>query len=136
MLNQQYVTGIPTILYGTMTFSQTGGKTKDMATPREIFERMERKIRERTDEFSKVGGVYKFVLRGPDGGTWVVDLRKETFGIRESDEEAQCKVALSSVDFVRIATGELSAESAFMRGKLKLFGDLGLAMKLGKLFGK
>jgi len=107
-----------------------------MVTPKEIFEKMEKKIRERTDEFSKVGGVYKFVLKGPDNGTWVVDLRKDTFGVRESDEEAQCKVALSSVDFVKIVTGELSAESAFMRGKLKLFGDLGLAMKLGKLFSK
>ncbi len=76
------------------------------------------------------------MLNGVDGGVWVVDLRKDSFGVRESDEDAQCRVTVSSEDFVKIATGKLKAESAFMRGKLKLIGDLGLAMKLGKLFSK
>jgi sterol carrier protein 2 len=107
-----------------------------MPTPKEIFARLEQKILERAGELSKIGGIYKFVLNGVDGGTWVVDLRKDSFGVRESDEEAQCKVAVSSQDFVQIATGKLKPESAFMRGKLKLVGDLALAMKLGKLFAK
>jgi putative sterol carrier protein len=111
-------------------------KSMDMITPKEIFAKLERKILERAGEFSQIGGIYKFVLNGVDGGTWVVDLRKDSFGVRESDEEAQCKVTISSQAFVQIATGKLKAESAFMRGKLKLIGDLGLAMKLGKLFAK
>ncbi len=65
-----------------------------------------------------------------------MDLRKDTLGVWEGDDEAQCTVTLSDEDFIKIATGQLGAESAFMRGKLKLFGDMGLAMKLGKLFGK
>jgi putative sterol carrier protein len=105
-----------------------------MATPKDIFAKMQNKITEKSDEFSKINAVYKFVLNGPDGGTWIVDLRKTTFGIREADEEAHCTITLSANDFVNIATGQLGAESAFMRGKLKLFGNMGLAMKLGKLF--
>jgi len=108
----------------------------DRITAKEIFAKLEKKITERANEFSQIGGTYKFVLNGAEGGTWVVDLRKDSFGVRESDEEAQCRVTISSEDFVKIATGKLKAESAFMRGKLKLIGDLGLAMKLGKLFSK
>jgi putative sterol carrier protein len=107
-----------------------------MDTPKDVFDKMERKIRERIDEFLKLGGVYKFVLNGRDGGTWIVDLRKDSFGVRESEEEAQCGVTISSEDFIKIAAGKLKAESAFMTGKIKFSGDLGLAMKLGKLFSK
>jgi putative sterol carrier protein len=107
-----------------------------MATPKEIFAKIEERIRAKPDESSRINAVYKFVLKGPNGGTWIVDLRKDTLGVREADDEAQCTVILSDEDFIKIATGQLGAESAFMRGKLKLFGDMGLAMKLGKLFGK
>jgi putative sterol carrier protein len=111
-------------------------QTKKMATPKEIFAKMEDRIRAKPDESSQINAVYKFVLNGPNGGTWVVDLRKDTLGVRENDGEAQCTITLSDENFVKVATGQIRAESAFMTGKLRLSGDMGLAMKLGKLFGK
>jgi putative sterol carrier protein len=39
-----------------------------------------------------------------------------------------------SSDYVKIFTGELDGMAAFMQGKLKLAGDLNLAMKLTQMF--
>jgi putative sterol carrier protein len=108
-----------------------------MATPKEIFAKIEKKISTKPDESSQINAVYKFILNGPDGGTWIVDLRKDTLGVRENDDgEAQCTIIISDENFVKIATKQMRAEAALMTGKLKFFGDMGVAMKLGKLFGK
>ncbi|MER3445368.1 MAG: sterol-binding protein [Candidatus Dadabacteria bacterium] len=105
-----------------------------MATPKEIFAKIERKISAKPDESSQINAVYKFVLNGPNGGTWIVDLRKGTLGVRENDSEAHCTITVSDENFVKIATKQMRADVAFMTGKLKLSGDMGVAMKLGKLF--
>ena len=39
-----------------------------------------------------------------------------------------------SSDYVKIFTGEIDGMQAFMQGKLKLAGDLNLAMKLTQMF--
>ncbi len=39
-----------------------------------------------------------------------------------------------SDDYVKIFTGELDGMQAFMQGKIKLAGDLNLAMKLMQMF--
>jgi len=103
---------------------------------KDFFPPLQKKIVEKSDEFSQIAAVYKFVLNGPNGGTWIVDLRKDTLGVREDNSEAKCTVSMSDENFVKLVTGELKAETAFMTGKLKLYGDMGLAIKLGKLFGK
>jgi putative sterol carrier protein len=37
---------------------------------------------------------------------------------------------MADTDFVDLATGKLDGTAAFMSGKLKIKGDMGLAMKL------
>jgi putative sterol carrier protein len=39
-----------------------------------------------------------------------------------------------SNDYVKIITGEMDGMQAFMQGKIKLGGDLNLAMKLMQMF--
>jgi len=107
-----------------------------MATTREIFEKVERKIKERSSELSDVRAVYKFELKGPDGGIWIVDLREETLGVRETQEDAQCTIKAKDVHFVDMFTGKLRPESALLTGKVKMSGDIGLAMKLGQILRK
>lgn len=102
-------------------------------TTREIFAKVERKLKERSAEFTELGAVYKFILKGPDGGTWIVDLRQESFGVREAEEEAQCTFKASDKNFISLVTGKIRPESALLTGKVKLAGDIGLAMKFGEL---
>ena len=43
-------------------------------------------------------------------------------------------ITADSEDYVKIFTGELDGMQAFMKGKIKLAGDLNLAMKLTQMF--
>lgn len=105
----------------------------ELSKPREIFEKVDRKIKENPEEYTELGAVYKFVLDGPDGGTWIIDLRKDTAGVREGDEEANCTFETQDVHFIELFNGSLPPENAFISGKLKLSGDVLLAVKFGEL---
>ena len=43
-------------------------------------------------------------------------------------------VSMAACDFVDMTEGRLDGMSAFMSGKLRVGGDMGLAMKLQNLF--
>jgi len=104
-----------------------------MPTPKEIFEKMEERMRERAQDAKEVNAVYKFVLSGSQGGTWIVDMREDTLGVREGDEEADCTINMSDENFVKLVSGKLNPQMALVMGRIKISGDMGLAMKLGKV---
>lgn len=80
----------------------------------------------------KVQAIYQFKIDGDEGGDWVVNLVKNE--VREGeDAEAKCTVTVASEDFIKVINGALNAQMAFMSGKLKIGGDLSLAMKLGEI---
>ena len=70
------------------------------------------------------GGTAKFVITG-EGGV-IVDSK----GARISDDPADVTLTASADTFQDIMSGDLNPTSAFMTGKLKVDGDMGLAMKL------
>ena len=47
--------------------------------------------------------------------------------------EPNLTISMSGENFVELATGKLDGTMAFMTGKLKVKGDMGLAMKLQNL---
>jgi len=51
------------------------------------------------------------------------------------DRVAKCTVTCASGDFMNIVSGKMNPQMAFMSGKLKIKGDMGLAMKLQKVIG-
>jgi putative sterol carrier protein len=104
-----------------------------LPTATEIFEKVERKLREKPDQFSEVGAVYKFIIEGAQGGTWIIDLRKDTLGVRTSDEEAECTVEMLDEHFIDLFTGVLPPESALLSGKIRLSGNVLLAMRFADL---
>ena len=52
------------------------------------------------------------------------------------DGVADATVSVSFDDFQKLAQGALDPTMAFMQGKLKVAGDMGVAMKLQSLFSK
>ncbi|KAJ8305355.1 hypothetical protein KUTeg_015900 [Tegillarca granosa] len=82
-----------------------------------------------------VGGIFQFKLTGSHEGLWYVDLKNGSgsIGQGESPDKAQCTMTLDSADFNSMFSGKLKPVAAFMSGKLKIQGDMGLAMKLEKL---
>ena len=76
----------------------------------------------------EIDGIFKFVVNGDGGGTWIVDCREVS--VTEGDGEAECTITIDADNFVAIADGSMDAMQAFMTGMIELDGDMGLAMKL------
>jgi 2-polyprenyl-6-methoxyphenol hydroxylase-like FAD-dependent oxidoreductase len=99
-------------------------------TPKELFETRIAAHTRSAAMRSEVNAVFRFELSGPSGGTWMVDFKEGTAGVRQGAEAAQCTVAMSDESFLAMLAGEFSPRMGFTRGKLKIQGDMSLAMKL------
>ena len=89
------------------------------------------------DDPSKVegfDGVLCFTIKGDKGGTWSVEIRNLELNITEGEhEKPDILVTMKDNDFVNFINGKLNGQMAFMTGKLKVKGNMQLAMKLNKL---
>ncbi|MBI4759971.1 MAG: SCP2 sterol-binding domain-containing protein [Chloroflexota bacterium] len=79
--------------------------------------------------------VIQFKFTGAEAGEWYAVIKDGKVTV-EKGTHASPKMTLTadSSDYVKIFTGELDGMQAFMQGKLKLAGDLNLAMKLTQMF--
>lgn len=93
---------------------------------------LHRKLLERRDEAAKIGAIYKFVLDGEGGGTFIVNL-KDDVGVREGDGEAPCTLRASVADGIDLLEGRADGQALFFSQRLKVEGDIGLALKLSAL---
>ena len=83
-----------------------------------------------------MNAVYQFDLSGDNGGVFHVKVADEVAEVvREAAEDANITITMSADDFDSLLEGKLNATSAFMAGKLKVKGDMSLAMKLQSLLG-
>ena len=103
-----------------------------MPTAKQKMDEAATKIQEKQDQARQVGAVYKFVLEGDGGGTWIMNLR-DNVGVTEGDGEAQCTIKMNAADYVDMMEGRTTGQQLFFSGRLKIEGDMGLAMKLQKL---
>uniref|UniRef100_A0A8C1LR85 Hydroxysteroid dehydrogenase-like protein 2 n=1 Tax=Cyprinus carpio TaxID=7962 RepID=A0A8C1LR85_CYPCA len=80
-------------------------------------------------------GVYRFDLSGDHAGVWYIDLKNDagSAGSGEPPVKADVIMTLDSSDFIKMFEGKLKPTMAFMSGKLKIKGDMGLAIKLEKM---
>ena len=97
-----------------------------MATLEEITDRFKTAV----GSDSGLGKSVKFDLKGEgfvyiDGGT-----------VSNDDKPADCTIIVSKDDFEKMGDGQLDPTMAFMQGKLKINGDMSVAMKLQPLLAK
>ncbi len=63
-----------------------------------------------------------------------IDGTGATNSVSTDNREADCSVRVSLSDFVALTKGKLNPMNAVMSGKIKIDGDMGVAMKLQSLF--
>ncbi len=103
-------------------------------TAKQVFETvMPEKLKAKPELIEQINASYKFEITGDAGGIWIVDLTEAGGKISEGDAEASCTITMVDSDFVDMMNGTLNAQMAFMGGKLKVAGDMNLAMKLQAL---
>ncbi len=79
------------------------------------------------------GKVVKFDFG--DDGVMTIDGSASPAQVNNDNGDADCTVVVDKDLFESIAAGEENAQMAFMSGKLKVEGDMDIAMQLGTLLG-
>lgn len=108
-----------------------------MATVKEVFQQqLPEKLRTKPEVCAAVNAVVVFDLSGDEGGTWTVDCTQPGGAVTEGGREnPKVTVLMAAADFLAMMGGALNAQKAFLTGKLKVKGDMGVALKLGQLLG-
>ncbi|RNA45144.1 hydroxysteroid dehydrogenase 2 [Brachionus plicatilis] len=83
----------------------------------------------------KINGVYAFKITDAKTADWYLDLKNGSGKIDSGvyNGQVNCTMTMSSDIFNKMTSGALKPTMAFMSGKLKIKGEMGLAMKLEKL---
>ena len=84
----------------------------------------------------KVKGIIQFNIAGGGNqtGQWTVDLKNGSGSVNAgppAQGKADLTISVKDADFMSMQAGKLNPQSAFMSGKIKIKGNMGLAMKLG-----
>ena len=104
-----------------------------MPTVKETFDAMAGRFR--ADKAAGVNATIQYDISGDQGGTWNAVIKDGTCTVTPGAAAAPTlTLSMSSQDWLDMVGGKLSGQMAFMSGKLKLKGDMGLAMKIGGLF--
>lgn len=94
------------------------------------------RLKLRYDRLAGINKKCKFSLTDVAEKAWVIDLTELMVKLADRNEDADCTITISGRDLIDIVNGELNAASAFECGKLRVAGDLKLAMTVGAvLFG-
>ncbi|XP_055383055.1 SCP2 sterol-binding domain-containing protein 1 [Condylostylus longicornis] len=98
-----------------------------------VFERIQDGIKENEAKAKSVNGVfqYKITKDGKVIKEWTLDLKNaKVYEGPAKDIKVDTTLTVSDDDMVDIALGKLNPQSAFMKGKLKITGNIMLTQKL------
>jgi putative sterol carrier protein len=102
-----------------------------MPTAQEVFAEMNTRLQGNPDKVKGMNATYQFDLTGDEAIQKHLVLADDRGEVHDgSAENPNITITMASTDFVDLATGKLDGTMAFMSGKLKIKGDMGLAMKL------
>ena len=90
-------------------------------------------VKQKAGDAPVLGNKLKFDFG--DGQILHIDGTEGSNAISTDDKEADCTINVSLENLVKIFKGELNPMTAAMMGKVKIKGDMSVAMKLKSLIG-
>jgi putative sterol carrier protein len=100
---------------------------------KQVFDQMPGRLNK--DAAKGLNAVYQFDLSGDGGGEWAVLINNEQCQVQEGAHASpNITISMSAKDYLEMVAGRLNGQMAFMTGKLRISGDMGLALKLQSLF--
>lgn len=87
-----------------------------MTTVKDLMQRASNMIDEDPDQARKFGGIYKFVLEGDGGRTFIIDLTDNPRVI-DGDGAAQCTITTAARRFHRFDRGAYGPTLTVLQGK-------------------
>jgi putative sterol carrier protein len=82
-----------------------------------------------------VHAVFQFELSGDGGSTFHVSVDDGTMAVHDGAAASpSTTIKMNSEDYVQMVNGKLSGTMAFMKGKLKVTGNVMLAQKMQNIF--
>lgn len=79
--------------------------------------------------------VFQFDLSGPEGGQYYLVVNEKTCQVGEGTHPSpHVTITMSGEDCVRVLTGQLDGPAVLTSGRLRIDGDLSLAIQLKMLF--
>ncbi len=88
------------------------------------------KFNESASRVAPIGATIKFLL---DDQSVFIDGTGDANVVSGDNKDADCTISMSMEDLMKLQKGELNPMMAVMSGKIKIQGDMGLAMKLQSL---
>jgi putative sterol carrier protein len=102
-------------------------------TVKGFFEGLPAKLNAKPEKVAGMNCVYQFRV---GDAAWNVKLTDGKAGVAEGEAPSpSCTVTMAESDFLDLVSGKLNGQVAFLTGKLKVGGDMGLALKLGSFIG-
>ncbi|MFN3704478.1 MAG: SCP2 sterol-binding domain-containing protein [Thermoflexales bacterium] len=82
-----------------------------------------------------VNAIVQLNATGEGGGNYAITIREGQVALEEGTvEKPSVTIHVDAKDWVAIALGNLDPTRAFMTGRLKIAGDLGLMMRFQRMF--
>ena len=102
-------------------------------TVKQIFDAMPENFN--ADAAKGMNAVVQFNLSGDDGGNYHTVIKDGGCTVGDGAHASpNMTLTMTAQDYVDMIMGKLNGQMAFMSGKLKIAGDMGLAMKMQTLF--
>jgi putative sterol carrier protein len=82
-----------------------------------------------------INAIIQFDLSGDNGGQFYLDIKDGSVEAHDGmADDAKMTLRAALDDYLAVASGQINPMQAFMSGKIKIQGDMSLAMKLQTMF--
>lgn len=89
-----------------------------------------------SEKIKGIDATYQWDVTGDGGGKWFATLSEGSIEVSEGETDSpNITLTVEAQNWMDIVNGKLNGQMAFLTGKLKIQGDMTLAMKLQSLTG-